>query len=106
MSRVVIAYVATLRLESEMRFSRSTLQVATLDGCVRASEASVRVAANLRDDFGDERKSCKTNHFALAELPATARRHVPAIGFVSCAADTFFISQIARAASKFTMSLL
>ena len=60
MSRVVIAYVATLLFGSEMRFSRSTLQVATLAGWMRAREASVRVAANLRVGLVDERKSCRT----------------------------------------------
>ena len=60
MSNVVIAYVATLRFVSEMRFSKSTLQVATLVGCKRAREARVRVAANRREDFGDERKSWRT----------------------------------------------
>lgn len=57
---VVMAYVATLRLGSAMRLSRSTLHVATLLGCVRARAASVRVAANFKTGFGDDKKSCRT----------------------------------------------
>lgn len=56
----MIAYVATLLLGSAMRFSRSTLQAATLAGCVRASAARVRVAANFKTGLGDERNSCRT----------------------------------------------
>lgn len=44
-----------------MRFSRSTLHVATLVGCVKASEASVRVAANRKEDLGEDKKSCNTD---------------------------------------------
>lgn len=55
-----MAYVATLRFESEIRFSKSTLQVATLVGCVNARDASVRVAAKRRDDLGEDRNSCNT----------------------------------------------
>ena len=57
LSKVVIAYVATLRFPSEIRFSRSTLQVATLVGCVSANDARVRVAAKRREDFGDDRNN-------------------------------------------------
>ena len=56
----MIAYVATLLLGSAMRFSRSTLQAATLAGCVKASAARVRVAANFKIGLGDERNSCRT----------------------------------------------
>lgn len=104
-----MAYVATLRLESEMRFSRSTLQVATLLGCVRARVARVRVAANRKDDLGEDKNSCKTRSMYQKCGTINQERsvmHVPAMGFVSWAAVTCFISQIARAASRFTMSLL
>lgn len=60
LSNVVMAYVATLRFVSVIRFSMSTLQVATLVGCEIASEASVRVAANFRTGFGDDKKSWRT----------------------------------------------
>ena len=58
--RVVIAYVATLRLGSVIRVSRSILQVATLVGWIKASAASVLVAANFRTGFGVVKKICKT----------------------------------------------
>jgi hypothetical protein len=50
-----MAYVATLRLESAMSASSSTLQVATLSGYVAANAARVRVEANLRVVLGDDR---------------------------------------------------
>jgi hypothetical protein len=60
LSNVVIAYVATLLLGSEIKPSKSTLQLATLVGCNSASEARVRVAANFRTGLGDDKNSCKT----------------------------------------------
>ena len=60
----------------------SKLQVATLVGWLRANALRVLMAANLRVGFGDERKSWRT-----------------AIERVNWLAVTFFISQIARAAS-------
>ena len=56
----MIAYVATLRLGSVMRVSKSILHVATLVGWVKASAASVLVAANFRTGFGVVKKTCKT----------------------------------------------
>lgn len=64
----MIAYVATLLLGSAMRFSRSTLQAATLVGCVKPSAARVRVAANFRTGLGDERNSCRTARHIEKEL--------------------------------------
>jgi hypothetical protein len=52
--------VATLRLESLMRFSRSTFTEATLEGWVAAKAAKVRVAAKRRVAFGDDKNSCRT----------------------------------------------
>ena len=43
-----------------MRFSRSTFTEATLDGCVAAKAAKVRVAAKRRVAFGDDKKSWRT----------------------------------------------
>lgn len=57
LSNVVIAYVAMPLLESVIKFSISTLQVATLPGWTRAKALSVRIAANFRVDFGDDKKS-------------------------------------------------
>ena len=59
-SNVVIAYVAILRFESEMRFSMSRLHVATLLGWVRERALKTRMAANLSVGLGDERKSWRT----------------------------------------------
>jgi hypothetical protein len=44
-----------------MRFSRSTLQVATLAGWINPRLARVRVAANLSVGLGDERNNCRTS---------------------------------------------
>ena len=38
----------------------STLQVATLAGWVKARADRVRIAANFKVDFGEERNNCKT----------------------------------------------
>lgn len=84
----MIAYVATLLFESEMRFSRSTLHVATLAGCATARAASVLVAANLSVDFGDERNSCNTvtsmsEIHPVDEHKVFRRNDIPDMGFVS-----------------------
>jgi hypothetical protein len=60
LSKVVMAYVATLLFASVIKFSMSMLQPATALGCDMASLFSVLIAANLRTGFGDERKSCST----------------------------------------------
>lgn len=52
--------MATLRLESLIRFSRSTFTEATLEGWVAAKAAKVRVAAKRRVGFGDDKNSCRT----------------------------------------------
>jgi hypothetical protein len=61
-NKVVMAYVATLLLGSDIKPSRSTLHVDTAAGCVRERAASVRVAANFRTAFGDDKNSCKTRN--------------------------------------------
>ena len=43
-----------------MRFSRSTFTEATLEGCVAAKAARVRVAAKRRVAFGEDKKSWRT----------------------------------------------
>lgn len=53
----MIAYVAMPLFESVIKFSISTLQVATLPGWIKAKALSVRIAANFRVDFGDDKKS-------------------------------------------------
>jgi len=98
--------VATLLLGSAIRLSRSTLHVATLAGCDNARLASVRVAANLRTGFGEERKSWRTLTASQKRPKMRSSGLLPEIVFVNWDAVIFFISQIARAASKFTMSLL
>jgi hypothetical protein len=60
LSKVVMAYVATLLFASVIKFSMSMLQPATALGWDMASLFSVLMAANLRTGFGDERKSCST----------------------------------------------
>jgi hypothetical protein len=58
--RVVMAYVAMLLFWSVIRFSMSTLQGATTVGCTRARALSVRIAANFRVGFEEERNSWRT----------------------------------------------
>ncbi len=90
----MIAYVATLLLESVMRLSRSTLQAATLAGCVKASVARVRVAANFNTALGEDKKSCKTLKARQSQKYAMYPKILTGYGFcklrwsyISCLAD-------------------
>ena len=60
--RVVMARVAMLRLESEMRFSRSTLQEVTESGCRMAMRFSVFTAENRMVGLDDVRNICSTGN--------------------------------------------
>lgn len=71
--RVVMANVAMLRLSSLMSFSMSRLHAWTAFGCVWASLARVRMAANLSVDLGDERNSCRTASGAYGSSQSTIR---------------------------------
>ena len=77
-----MAYVATPRFESVMRLSMSTLQLCTAAGRSCASSASVRTAANLSTERGEDKNICRTE-----------------IAFVCGSAGTPGIVQSARAAS-------
>lgn len=59
LSKVVIARVAILLLESEIKFSMSRLQVVTDNGWVWATLFRVRTAAKRSDAFGELKKSCR-----------------------------------------------
>mmetsp|Transcript_12921 Transcript_12921/g.29738 ORF Transcript_12921/g.29738 Transcript_12921/m.29738 type:complete len:222 (+) Transcript_12921:1441-2106(+) len=89
LSNVVIARVAMERLESEIIVSRSKLQAVTERGCSMAILLRARTPANRRVGLLDVKNSCST---IMAGL--------------SSRAVTFGRSQIARAASQITISLL
>jgi len=89
LSRVVMASVEMDLLLSEMRLSMSMLQLVTAMGCVIATLLSVRTAAKRSTGLLDERNSCST-----------------VIAGVSSRVVTSFISVMARAASKMTISAL
>lgn len=55
-----MARVAMLRLLSEMRFSRSTLQEITVSGWIMAMRFKVFTAENLMVGLADVRNICKT----------------------------------------------
>ena len=89
LSSVVIASVATERLESEMSASMSMLQFVTESGWIIATLFSARIAANRSVGLDDDRNSCST-----------------VIAGCNSRGVTQFRSVITRAASKITISLL
>mmetsp|Transcript_25184 Transcript_25184/g.54741 ORF Transcript_25184/g.54741 Transcript_25184/m.54741 type:complete len:225 (+) Transcript_25184:1555-2229(+) len=89
LSKVVMAKVAMDLFWSAMRLSMSMLQLVTASGCVMATLLRVRTAAKRSTGFELERNSWST-----------------VIAGVSSRVVTSFRLQIARAASKITISAL
>jgi hypothetical protein len=61
-NKVVIAKVATLRFWSVIRFSMSKLQGDTAAGFESDNLLRMRMAANRRVGFGEDKKSCNTSN--------------------------------------------